>query len=57
MTPQGRDDLLPLLARWAGSAPAPTSWSGPELGELVHRIVVETELAHLPLIARLRDLR
>ncbi len=51
---QGRDDLCRTLARLGTAAHAGVPWSGPDLGELIHRIVVETSVAHAPLIASIR---
>ena len=54
MIPQERDDARERLAKWgAVDAPEP-AWPGIELGELIHRIVVETDAAHAPLIASIR---
>jgi predicted ATPase len=54
MTRQARDDILALLARWGTAVPPAAGWSGPDVDELVRRIVVETDLAHAPLIGQLR---
>jgi len=51
-----REQLKAALAPW----PAPESlppWPGLTLDELLHRIVVETDSAHTPLIALLRGAR
>jgi hypothetical protein len=54
MVPQERDEARERLAKWgAVDAPEP-AWPGIELGELIHRIVVETDAAHAPLIASIR---
>jgi predicted ATPase/DNA-binding SARP family transcriptional activator/Tfp pilus assembly protein PilF len=60
-SPLQRTEMLAILARWPADAadtdeaPASASaWTGPQLDELVHRIAVEAELGHAPLIAALR---
>ena len=42
------------MAEWTAGAPPELKWPGIELDELVHRIVVESDLAQAPLIAALR---
>ena len=49
-----RDDARRRLAQWGSEASAERVWPGLELDELVHRIVVESDIAHAPLIATLR---
>ncbi|HEY2190347.1 MAG TPA: hypothetical protein VGH48_17450 [Caldimonas sp.] len=49
-----RDDIRERLAQWQLAKPAELSWPGLDLGELVQRIVAETEVAHSPLTALLR---
>ncbi len=49
-----RDAIRARLAQWHPAARAMSAWPGIELDELVHRIVVERDLAHAPLIAALR---
>jgi len=49
-----RAEIGAQLAHWAHAAKAEPSWPGLELDELVHRIVVESNVAHAPLIAALR---
>jgi predicted ATPase/class 3 adenylate cyclase len=56
MPANGRDDLLARLARW-GTTPETASWPGLDLAALVDRIVVETDVAHAPLIALLNERR
>ncbi|CAG0949569.1 Putative HTH-type transcriptional regulator [Burkholderiales bacterium] len=53
-TVQERDDMLARLGHWGPAVDAEPAWRRPELGELVHRIVVETDVAHSPLIASIR---
>ena len=53
MPAQWLDDKRARLAQWPEIAGA-AAWPGLELGELVNRIVVETDVAHAPLIAALR---
>jgi tetratricopeptide (TPR) repeat protein len=53
MTPQGRDDLRPVLKRWEVAAGSAATWPGVDLGDLVRRIVVEAEVAYRPLIGLL----
>jgi ATP/maltotriose-dependent transcriptional regulator MalT len=50
-----RNELKAQLGRW-GQQPR-TPWPGLRLDELMHRIVVEAELAHAPLRALLREVR
>jgi predicted ATPase/DNA-binding SARP family transcriptional activator len=54
MPAQGRDEKLARLAQWSRAASAGPIWPGLELDELVNRVVVETDIAHTPLIATLR---
>jgi len=56
MSVQGRDGIRKRLAQWPATTEGGSTSSDriPELDELVHRIVVETPLAHAPLIATLR---
>ena len=54
MTAQGRDEMRARLAQWQSAASAESPWPALELDELVHRIVVESNIAHAPLIAALR---
>jgi predicted ATPase/DNA-binding SARP family transcriptional activator/Tfp pilus assembly protein PilF len=49
-----RDEILGRLALLPESSGAAPPWPGIELDELVHRIVVESDLAYAPLIAALR---
>ena len=49
-----RDEARARLAQWSRPAGAAPAWPGMELDELVHRIIVETGIAHAPLIATLR---
>jgi predicted ATPase/DNA-binding SARP family transcriptional activator/Tfp pilus assembly protein PilF len=49
-----RDELQRRLARLPPADGAPLPWPGLTFGELARRIVVETELAHAPLIAAIR---
>jgi hypothetical protein len=53
MTPQGRDDLRPVLKRWEVAAGSAATWPGVDLGDLVRRIVVEADVAYRPLIGLL----
>lgn len=55
MVPE-RDAIRARLAQ-RPAAKEPPAWPGLELGELVHRIVVESAIAHAPLIALLRSAR
>jgi len=48
-----RDDLRQRLAQRPGADDPPSAWPGIELDELIHRIVVESHIAHAPLIATL----
>lgn len=50
----GRDAIRARLAQWRPAANAVPAWPGIELDELVHRIVVETDIAHSSLISVLR---
>jgi tetratricopeptide (TPR) repeat protein len=52
-----RADLQARLAQWGPATNTEPSWPGLELDELVHRIVVESSIAHAPLIATLRGTR
>lgn len=54
MTAQGRDEMRARLAQWRPAASAKSPLPELELDELVHRIVVENNIAHAPLIATLR---
>ena len=54
MPAQGLDEKRARLTKWPESAGAAPAWPGLELNELVNRIVVETDVAHAPLIAALR---
>ena len=49
------DQARSKLARLPPPANGEATWSGLALDELVHRIVVETGVAHAPLIATLRS--
>ena len=49
-----RAEIRARLAQWHLAASAQSAWPGLELDELVHRIVVESNIAHAPLIATLR---
>ncbi len=49
-----RDEFRARLAQWGAAPSAAPAWPGLELDELVHRIVVESSIAHAPLIATLR---
>ena len=49
-----RAEIRAQLAHWAHAAKAEPAWPGLDLDELVHRIVVESNVAHAPLIAALR---
>lgn len=51
-----RDELRARLAKWHPADSRPRSWPELELDELVHRIVVESDLAYAPLIASLRGM-
>ena len=48
-----REQLQAALASWPAPDPLPP-WPGLTLDELLHRIVMETDSAHRPLIALLR---
>jgi len=54
MPAQRLEEKRARLTQWPESAGAAPAWPGLELSELVNRIVVETEVAHAPLIAALR---
>jgi predicted ATPase/DNA-binding SARP family transcriptional activator len=49
-----REEIRARLAQWGASARAEPARPRLELGDLVHRIVVETDVAHAPLIASIR---
>jgi hypothetical protein len=49
-----RDELRKRLAQQGGADDDASTWPGIELDELIHRIVVERDIAHAPLIAALR---
>ena len=49
-----RDQFLRRLSELPASASAESAWPELELDELLHRIVVESKIAHAPLIATLR---
>lgn len=49
-----RDELLKAMAQWSSKEAAPAPWPDLELDELVHRIIVESNIAYAPLIAALR---
>ena len=49
-----RDALRRRLETLPAAANATPAWPGLELDDLLHRIVVESNLAHAPLIATLR---
>lgn len=51
---RGRHELHTRIAEWGHAADAIAPWSGPDLSTLVHRVVLETPIAHRPLIAELR---
>jgi hypothetical protein len=53
VTVQLRDEIAGVQKTLPQVANVP-SWSAPSLGELLHRIAVETPLAHAPLIAAIR---
>ena len=57
LQPQLRDTLAARLASWPSAADTPPPWPSLTLDELVHRIVVETPLAHAPLLALVRAAR
>jgi len=48
-----RDAIHARLVQWSPAAGAESSWPVLQLDELVHRIVVESNIAHAPLIATL----
>jgi tetratricopeptide (TPR) repeat protein len=52
-----RAEIRERLAQWRPAASAASAWPGLELDELVHRIVVESNIAHAALIATLRGAR
>ncbi len=52
-----RDEIRARLGKLAASASTEPDWPGLELDDLLHRIVVENNLAHAPLIALLRGTR
>ena len=52
-----RDELRTRLAKLPASANVEPVWPGLELDDLLHRIVVESNIAHAPLIATLRGER
>ena len=52
--PIERDLLHQALARLPSTDEAQTPWPGLSLEELAHRVVVESDIAHAPLIATLR---
>ena len=54
MPAQRLEEKRARLTQWPECAGAAPAWPGLELSELVNRIVVETEVAHAPLIAALR---
>jgi predicted ATPase len=49
-----RDELRKKLAQRHGADDDASTWPGIQLDELVHRIVVESDISHAPLIATLR---
>jgi tetratricopeptide (TPR) repeat protein len=49
-----RDELRRVLARMPAFSGSPLRWPGMTLDELAHRIVIEADVAHAPLIAALR---
>jgi predicted ATPase/DNA-binding SARP family transcriptional activator/Tfp pilus assembly protein PilF len=49
--------LRTRLAQWPPSADGASAWPGVGLDDLLHRIVVEADIAHAPLIAVLRGAR
>jgi predicted ATPase/DNA-binding SARP family transcriptional activator/Tfp pilus assembly protein PilF len=49
-----RDEIRVQLARWRPAVSEELVWPGLELGELIHRIVGESGIAHASLIATLR---
>jgi predicted ATPase len=52
-----RDQIREQLGKLAASESAELAWPGLELDDLLHRIVVESNIAHSPLIALLRGAR
>lgn len=52
--PLERDELHRALARLPATDEAQAPWPGLSLEELAHRVVVESDIAHAPLIAALR---
>lgn len=52
-----RDEIRAQLAQWRPEPRAKLAWPRLELDELIHRIVVESQLAHAPLIDALRGAR
>ena len=49
-----RDAIRAKLEQWHPAADLESRWPGIDLDELVHRIVLEGDIAHAPLIAALR---
>ena len=49
-----RQELQAQLARWGGTPDTAATWPTIDLDELLHRIVVESDVAYAPLIAALR---
>jgi tetratricopeptide (TPR) repeat protein len=52
--PVERDEFVRMLALFPAATPSEPSWPGLSLDEVVHRIVVEADIAYGPLIASLR---
>lgn len=48
-----RDEIRTQLAQWRETASSELPWPGLELDELAHRIVIESSIAHAPLITAL----
>ncbi len=55
--PLDRDETLQKIATWPSTAETALAWPGLTLEDVAHRIVIETGLAHAPLIATLRGAR
>jgi tetratricopeptide (TPR) repeat protein len=49
-----RNEYLAKLAQWGNEPSQDSAWPGIELNELAQRIVIESNVAHAPLIATLR---
>ena len=49
-----RTEAQTHLKQWHSAVGAPSAWPGLALEDLAHRIVVESNVAHAPLIATLR---